>query len=169
VDKELAALLPTGGSVAEFRNSIQSLENAMVHKAEAGEMEDCLKDCKLSHYFAPHIEGISHTTYARELWMPKGSVIIGKIHKHAHINIISEGVVSVVTEHGTQRLTAPCTFVSEVGLKRAVYIEEDTRWTTIHLTRFKNEDDMNNIEDEVIAKSYDELALLGQSETGRLT
>ena len=164
----LEELIP-GGDVSTFRHSIQSLEHEMTKRVASGDIEDCLKDCKLSHYFAPPIEGISHTTYARELFMPKGSVVIGKIHKHSHINIISQGVVSVVTEHGTKRLKAPCTFISEVGLKRAVYIEEDTVWTTIHLTKFSKEADMEMIEKEVIAESYDELALEHKSEQGKLS
>ncbi len=164
----LEELVP-GGDVATFRRSIQALEHEMAKRVESGDLEDRLKDCKLTHYFAPPIEGISHTTYARELFMPKGSVVIGKIHKHSHINIISQGVVSVVTEHGTKRMEAPCTFISEVGLKRAVYIEEDTVWTTIHLTKFSKEADMKMIEKEVIAESYDELALEHGPAQGRLS
>ena len=58
------------------------------------------------------------------------------------------------------RLDAPCTFISEVGLKRAVYAEEDTLWTTVHLTEFEKESDLDKIEQEVIAPSYDDIGFL---------
>jgi hypothetical protein len=92
--------------------------------------------------------------------IPKGTLIIGKIHKHQHLNFISKGKVTVFTEFGQKHLTAPCTFVSEIGLKRAVYAEEDTLWTTVHLTEFGKEDDLAQIENEVIAPSYNELGLI---------
>ena len=91
--------------------------------------------------------------YARELTMPAGSVVIGKIHKHAHLNFITKGKVAVVTEFGKEVYTAPYTFVSEPGTKRVVYILEDTVWTTVHVTP---ETDLEKIEDYVIAKSFEE-------------
>lgn len=106
-------------------------------------------ECELKHTFAPGV-------YAREILLPKGSLVIGKIHKHAHLNIISKGSCEVVTEFGKDVLTAPITFVSEPGTKRAVLALEDTIWTTIHPT---NETDIDKIEEEIIAKDYNELSL----------
>lgn len=91
--------------------------------------------------------------YARELTMPAGSVVVGKIHKHSHLNFITKGKVAVVTEFGKEIYTAPYTFVSQPGTKRVVMILEDTIWTTVHVT---NETDLEKIEDYVIAKSFDE-------------
>lgn len=107
-------------------------------------------DCPLKHHFAPG-------QYAREILLPKGSLVIGKIHKHAHINVVSKGRVSVITEFGRQDIEAPCTFVSKVGTKRAVYAHEDTVWTTVHVT---SETDLAKIEDEIIAKTYDDVPSL---------
>jgi hypothetical protein len=73
--------------------------------------------------------------------------------------------VTVFTEFGQKHLIAPCTFVSEIGLKRAVYAEEDTLWTTVHLTEFGKEDDLVQIENEVIAPSYNELGLIESIDT----
>lgn len=104
-------------------------------------------DCPVRHIFAPGV-------YAREIAIPKGSLVVGKIHRHRHVNIISKGTALVVTEFGSERLSAPCSFVSEVGTKRAVYAEEDIVWTTIHPTE---ETDLGKIEEIVIAESYDAL------------
>lgn len=101
-------------------------------------------DCPLKHHFAPGV-------YAREIFIPAGTVIIGKIHKHAHVNIISQGSASVMTEFGEMKIEAPCTFISQPGTKRAVLAITDVIWTTVHPT---DETDLAKIEDEVIAKDY---------------
>jgi hypothetical protein len=69
----------------------------------------------------------------------------------------------VFTEFGDKYLVAPCTFISEVGLKRAVYAEEDTIWTTVHLTEFENENDLVKIEQEVISPTYDDMGLIAST------
>ena len=121
-----------------FRDNILKLQDHMQS------MDSVLDDCVVKHIFAPGC-------YAREMTIPKGTLIIGKIHKHAHLNIISKGCVRVATEFGPSFFEAPYTFVSEVGTKRAVYALEDTVWTTIHITE---ETDLDKIEDYVIAKDY---------------
>jgi hypothetical protein len=71
-----------------------------------------------------------------------------------------KGKVSVATEFGKKYFEAPCTFVSEVGLKRAVYAEEDTIWTTVHLTAHTGEENRGKIEQEVIAPTYEEMGFI---------
>jgi hypothetical protein len=66
----------------------------------------------------------------------------------------------VFTEFGKKELEGPCTFVSEVGLKRAVYAHEDTIWTTIHLTAHMGEENLDKMEEEVIAPNYGDLGLI---------
>jgi len=111
------------------------------------DMPSTLDQFELTHHFAPGC-------YAREMALPKGNVIIGKIHKHAHLNILQKGKVSVSTEDGNKEMTAPCVFTSYAGTKRAVYVIEDAIWITIHVTDKTNLDD---IEAEIIAKDFDEL------------
>ena len=124
----------------DFRASVIALQEKMLASPDQ-------IDCPVKHIFAPGC-------YAREMNIFKGVLIIGKIHKHKHINIISKGSVMVATEFGSLQLDAPHTFVSEAGTKRAVYALEDTIWTTIHVT---DETDLEKIEDYVIAKDYNEL------------
>lgn len=109
--------------------------------------------CPVKHHFAPGL-------YAREIFIPAGHVVVGKIHRHAHVNTISKGRVVVATEFGTHELVAPVTFVSQPGTKRAVVAQEDTIWTTYHPT---NETDLEKIEEHVIAPSFEAY------EQGRLT
>jgi quercetin dioxygenase-like cupin family protein len=132
---------------AEARAKILALEASMRPLPQI--------DCPLKHHFAPG-------SYAREIFLPAGSLVVGKIHKHAHVNVISQGHCTVYTDTGTRELRAPVTFVSEPGTKRVVLAHADTVWTTVHVT---NETDLTKIEDEVIATSYDELAQLEQVKT----
>lgn len=109
-------------------------------------------DCPVEHFFAPYM-------YGRRIFMPAGSLVVGKIHKHSHLNNISQGKVRVVTEFGAEELAAPYEFVSEAGTKRAVYVLEDCIWTTYHHNPTDTRD-LIEIEKEVIAENYSELDLL---------
>jgi hypothetical protein len=120
-------------------------------KAKVLEMESMMRekpqvDCHVDHVFAPGL-------YARQIHMPAGALVVGKIHKHAHVNTISKGKCLVATEFGFDEFVAPHTFVSKPGTKRAVLVIEDTVWTTYHPT---DETDLGKVEDHVIAKTYEE-------------
>lgn len=95
--------------------------------------------------------------YAREIHLPKGMLIVAKIHNTQHFSVISQGEVLVLTEWGSERIKAPYTFISQRFTKRVVYVLEDTIWTTFHRTDKK---DLKEIEEEVIAKNYEELEKL---------
>lgn len=108
------------------------------------------RDCPLKHTFAPGM-------YAREIFLPADTFIVGKIHKHSHLNIVTRGRCTVVTEFGRREIDAsqgPVTFTSEAGAKRALYVHEDTVWTTIHAVQST---DLAEIEREIIAPTYAEL------------
>jgi hypothetical protein len=95
------------------------------------------------HYFAGAI-------YAREIRIPKGTLLTGKIHRTEHLNIISSGHIAVWTEaEGIRRIKAPCTFVAKPGTRRLGYALEDTVWTTIHGTP---ERDLEKLEETLIEK-----------------
>lgn len=153
-------IAPNAPSKVHFRETVLAAEQQMREMIEAGVAESALEACTLKHYFTPKDEKYGCSTYAREIFLPKGSFVIGKIHRHQHLNFISKGKVKVFTEFGEKSFEAPCTFVSEVGLKRAVYAEEDTIWTTVHLTEFEKESDLDKIEQEVISPTYDEMGLI---------
>jgi hypothetical protein len=118
-------------------------------------------DLPLKHTFAPG-------QYAREIRLPKGSIVVGKIHLHAHLNIVTRGRVTVVTEFGHREIDAtqePVTFTSDAGSKRALYCHEDTIWTTIHTVQSTN---LAEIEREIIAPDYSELDQFMARELERL-
>jgi len=147
----------------QFRQNILAVQDGLNKMIEDKVIESTLEDCIVNHYFAPKDEKYGCCTYAREMLIPKGTLIIGKIHRHKHLNIISKGKVTVFTEFGEKHLEGPVTFISEIGLKRSVYAVEDTLWTTIHLTEFVGEEHLDKIEQEVIAPSYEEMGLIAST------
>ena len=101
----------------------------------------------LNHYF-------SRGVYGRELKIPKGTLIVGKIHKYQVMNVVLAGEVSVLSIDGVMRIKAPHTFVSSPGAKRVIYAHEDSVWMNFLGT---DETDTDKIEAEFIAKDYSEV------------
>lgn len=128
-------------SVPEIRVLIGHIEEL----AKTGEP----LEIPVKHHFSSGV-------YAREMKVPKGALIVGKIHKKQNLNIISQGEVSVLSIDGIIRVKAPHTFVAGEGVKRVIYAHEDAVWSTIHGT---HETDLEKIEEEFIAKTYEELPL----------
>jgi len=124
---------------SEVRDYIARIEEAMKDGVEI--------DIPVNHHF-------SHGVYAREMVVPKGVLLVGKIHKFKNLNIMSKGEISVLSIDGCVKMQAPFTFVGSPGSKRLFYMHEDTVWTTIHGT---SETDLEKIESEFIAKNYEEL------------
>lgn len=137
---------------AQARQKIMDLQNAMGAGISDGSLQEI--EFPITHYFAPGL-------YIREMFIPAGSAVVGKIHKHAHFNDISKGRVRVFTEFGFDIYEAPCRFVSEAGTKRCVMAETDTVWTTFHPT---DKTDPDEIVEDVTAKDYDELAALSYTD-----
>jgi hypothetical protein len=106
-------------------------------------------DPELTHIFVPGL-------YCREIFMPAGDIITSKVHKTEHVFIISKGKCSVSTKDGNEILEAPHTGITYPGTKRALYIIEDTIWTTMHPTELT---DIDEIEAEIISQTYDEYLL----------
>jgi hypothetical protein len=123
------------------RAKMESLEDAIINDCEQIEL-------KAEHYFA-------HGTYTRELFIPKGTVLTGKIHRESCINIISKGSILVLTDEGDKEIHAPYTFVSGSGVKKAGYALEDTIWINVH--PWEGEQDLDLIENQVIVPSYEQL------------
>jgi|TARA_R110000787_G_scaffold41377_1_gene102314 hypothetical protein len=100
----------------------------------------------LKHSFAPGV-------YAREMEIPAGTLLIGKIHKHRHHNFLMKGSIIVLTEtNGVELLQAPLMIVSEEGTQRIGYAVTDTIWTTIHENK-DNSEDLDVIEQRTVVKT----------------
>lgn len=141
------AVLPRAGN-PELRSEILGLEAEI--KKFLRETDTPEPDLPLTHHFAPG-------AYGRQIFIPKDTLVVGKIHKHAHLNMVMQGNVTVGTEDGVAYIQAPAVFVSNPGTKRVVYAHEDTLWVTVHVT---DSQDLDVIEDQIIAKTFEEFDAL---------
>lgn len=107
----------------------------------------------LKHHLAPGI-------YAREIHLKADTLVVGRVHRHEHLNIISKGAVTVYTEfEGDRLIEAPASFVSQAGTKRLVLTHEDAIWTTIHPNP-DNVTDVATLEEMFTAETYRELGMV---------
>lgn len=142
--------------IAATRQQIVCLHNSMQKAIDEGLMPDCKPALKIRHFFIPG-------GYAREMTSPAGLIIVGKIHKHWCVNVISKGSILVATEQGNKSIVAPYTFISKPGTKRVGVTLEETVWTTFHVTAEMNVD---KIEDALTVDTYEEFE---QLETNRIS
>jgi hypothetical protein len=74
-------------------------------------------------------------TYIRTMVIPKGCLLVGKIHRTNHPFVVSKGRIAIWDEQGgTRTVTAPFKGISESGARRIGYAFEDTVWSTYHRT-----------------------------------
>src|ERR1700722_6271087 len=95
------------------------------------------REIPIKHSFSPGV-------YAREITIPADTLLTGRVHKYAQLNILSGGEISVLTENGVVRGRAPFTVVSPPGTKRIAYAHTECTWTTILHT---DETDPDKIEE----------------------
>lgn len=125
---------------------LQSSVRQKVFKAEALMLQMPQRELEVKHYF-------SHRIYARELYIPRDTILVGKLHKFPQLNILSKGDISVLIDEEVKRIQAPYTIVSPAGTKRIAYAHEDTVWLTIHGT---DEINIDIIEEMFTASSEQE-------------
>lgn len=118
-----------------MRDKVNIVEAEMLNREQI--------EIPVKHYF-------SQGVYAREITIPAGTMLTGKIHKYEQLNILSTGEMSVLTDDGMKTVKAPFTIVSPPGTKRIAYTHTECVWTTIHGT---DETDVEKIEAHFIAQN----------------
>lgn len=127
---------------AEMRGKILELEAAM--KA----MPDRWIEFPVTHHFAPGV-------YMREMFIPKGATLTGKIHKTEHMNILSKGKLKLATEEGVRIVEASMVVKSSPGVKRAATALEDSVWITVH-SNPTDERDIDEIEARLVCDTFEQ-------------
>lgn len=125
---------------AEMRGKIFKLEDHILKLPQT--------PIPTTHHFAPGV-------YMREVFIPKDTVVTGAIHKKEHLNILSQGEMSVWTDNGMKRVKASTVIKSQPGIKRVGYAHEDSVWITV-CHNPENEQDTEVLEDMFTTNSYDE-------------
>jgi hypothetical protein len=85
-------------------------------------------EAPITHHFA-------HGVYGREMFLPAGSVISGKMHRYSTLNVLVAGTIHVTTPDGVRELTAPAIFTSPPMTKKVGFAVTDVRWLNVHPTR----------------------------------
>ena len=120
-------ILTNAGDLTTFSNAqkVEIAEYLLKKATESG--GNVAQELPLTHH-------INNGLYAREIFLPGGIVLTGKVHNFDHLSVLSKGKVTVLTAEGLETLEAPCTWHSKAGTKRLIYVHEDTIWTTFHVT-----------------------------------
>lgn len=94
-------------------------------EAALAQFEQIDADRLTSHHFC---DGM----YARELFIPAGVAVVGKMHASRNFFVLVKGTLILATPDGPVRITAPYMAVTEPGTKRAVFAEEDSVCINFH-------------------------------------
>ena len=133
-------------SKEQFRTRIMEVQENLENHPDGLTGEALQKLNPLKHSFA---DGC----YIREIFNPKGELLITKIHKVSHPFFLLKGDMTILMEDGIKRIKAPHYGITPAGTKRIIYCHEDCMFVTVHATKLT---DIDKIEEEVIAKDFDE-------------
>lgn len=115
------------------REAIERLQVAMSAMPQA--------ELPTQHFFADQM-------YGRFLPRPKGTLIVGKVHRKEHFFIICCGTVRITQgNEPAHEVTGPAVLVSKPGTKRATLAMTDATCMTVHRTKKRN---LDKIERELI-------------------
>jgi len=129
-----------------FRDKIIMVEDNFVKSGLFVTGNEVDKRNPVKHSFA---EGC----YIREIFNPRGEIVITKIHKQEHPFFLMQGKMSILTENGIKHIKAPFHGITKPGTKRIIYAHEDCVFITVHATK---NTDLKKIEEEVIAKDFND-------------
>ena len=102
---------------------------SMTARQKTFAMEDIMRampqvDVPVKHHYGKGL-------YGREIAIPAGTTLTGRIHKFANLNVLLSGQMSVSMDDGEQHLvTGPCVVVSPAGTKRIAHTVTDCVWLT---------------------------------------
>lgn len=127
--------------------SLSKLEDEKLHNLIAAmQGGGQLFNPALKHDFADHL-------YARTLFLPAGSVMVGKVHKYSHLGILLHGHILVYVDDTTKfELRAPYITSGSPGTRRVFYAVTDSLWTAVINTELTDPDE---IESEVVLDSME--------------
>ena len=141
---------PFAGRAAQIAAAKELPPQERVELLEAMMLQCEQVDMPLEHLFA-------HGVYMRKGTIPKGSCLIGHLHKTDHLNMLFSGRISVWMNGKATEIIGPCVFKAEAGVRKIIYAHEDAVLANIHGTHCT---DLEEIENELIIKS--ETSLLFQ-------
>jgi len=117
--------------IEQFRQVLSTYDEAVTHKCGTPQSEEL----KATYPLKQTLEG---GLYTRQLFMPKGHIVISMIHKQQHPSFLLKGKVSYLTDSGEiVTVEAPHVIFTQTGTQRVLYIHEDTDWCCVYKTDAK--------------------------------
>jgi len=127
----------------EYREKVVSFEER-IRQLDGVLLGNCFP---LVHKFA---DGI----YIRQITVPAQTLTVTKIHAQTHPFFILKGTVSILTENGMEKHSAPYSGITKVGTKRVIWHHVEVVLTAVHRT---DSVDVAEIEAEVTVEGFDGL------------
>ena len=125
------------GTALEMRARILELKDALI--AAGGS-----SDYPVNHEFC---DGM----YIRRLLIPRGELLLGKIHRKDCINFVERGDISLLTEFGARRVQAGYVGVSRAGIMKVGFAHADTVFVNIFRT---DKTSIDEIEEEIACEDH---------------
>jgi len=130
-------------SISEFKEALQSIGGVVNHHTD--EMQEM---CPVKHH-------IKDGLYTREIFMPKGSLVVSFIHLQNHPSFFMSGEMSVLLDNGeVKRIKAPMSVMTEIGTQRVAYMHEDCVWICVYKTDKKT---IEEAEKDVYTENFNDL------------
>jgi len=134
--------------ISVLEKQILEIEGAIHHEAGSPQSEEMQEVYPLKQ----HLEG---GLYTRELFMPKGSLVISMIHRQQHPSFLLKGELSYLTDDGkVMRIKAPHRIFTQIGAQRILYMHEDCEWCCVYKTDAKT---FEEAEADVYTNDYKKL------------
>lgn len=126
-------LISRANNSATYHEAVDSLHRRLTKLPPA--------DCPIVNRFTPGL-------YSREMIIPKGTMLIGKVHRTEHQFAVMTGRIVVWLEGGKcKKLEAGHIGTSPAGARRVGLALMDTRWITFHPT---TETDLKKLEELLV-------------------
>ena len=131
---------------AVMRARMRQLQDEMAAAMDRGDLTEIVDQLPIRHYWIPG-------GYAREMTIPAGVLVVGRVHKKPCFNVMTKGRLTVMTEDGIMDVVAPHFFVTGPGTQKIGLAHEEVVFTNIFVT---DETDPDKILDELTVASYEE-------------
>ena len=100
----------------------------------------------VKHHF---INGV----YLRELFIPAGTLLTGKIHNKENFSILAQGTLRITNGTESKIISAPYITSDKPGIKRMGYAETDVVFINVIKTDLT---DIDEIEKELVSENFTE-------------
>jgi hypothetical protein len=132
----------------DFINKVETLENAML-------ASDDVRIAKGNSDMFPLKHSFSEGVYIREMFMPQGGLVIGKLYKISHTWFLLSGELEVATDEGNEYYIGPCYVNAPEGTNRVLHAVSDVIFVNVYPNP-ENITDTDKLEEVLTCSSYKE-------------